>query len=232
MMELQSRSKKVYGLLAVVLLLVGVYGVFVLVSGKTNPFSEDLVLWQDVEIPAETRLLIEQRIDVATSAIKAYEGIDEEVPLGLVEAVARDAYLLGNLELAREYYAVYLDRNPVSHVAWSNYGKVLGYMGDYAPAESALRQAISLSPSEETYRDLLFYLNRQEGREQDVKEELEKLVEIVGQTKFNMIMLSEWHFEQDDCEKGLEYLSVAITLDPNDDVLQQDYENAQMSCRK
>lgn len=237
MNETSNRRKTILNLALLAVILLLVYSVMQRNSGPAIPANqndyEGLITQQDIEIEETAIHLLEHRITLNQAAIAAAKEAGERPEFVYYENIASEANLLGNLKLARETYEELLALNPIDPVIWNNYGNILMSMGDYVPAGEAFRQAIDLDPVQEYYRDYITYLERPEsgGTDQEVLAALEESIETLGQTPWAMVNLAEWYLEHDDCEQALSHYEVAMQLNPENESIVKDYEEARATCQ-
>ncbi|MFA6131268.1 MAG: tetratricopeptide repeat protein [Patescibacteria group bacterium] len=238
--DLKKRRLFAYGILLLILILVGTFAVLDKVSNSPSIKYHGLNLTSEVEMDDATRTLLENRLSTEQSAlasqIEAAGGKNTDADLvdwNLYELIAWDAYMLGDLVTAREIYEAYFELNTINNTAWNNYGNVLEYMGDTEKALDAYYQALTLSPMEEYYRDYLnlFSQDNEDGaKDQEILAILQDGVNRAGQTSWFMVMLAEWYLEHGDCESGLDHYEVAKSLDPENETLLADIATAEARC--
>lgn len=213
----------------VVALLVG-YGVWVGISRLINPYA-GLVTSIEVQMTEEVRNLITQRLNTAKASLAAQEQAGEDVDMNLHLTIAESYYMLGDLVSSREEYEIYLELNPISHVAWNAYANILGRMEDYVPAGEAYKKAIEGFKTEEYYRDYAEFLaEHYPERQEEYRRVLDEAFQNLGQTTWTMLALGNWYYAHWDCVQGRAHYSVAQTLSPENDSIALDDNEKYAEC--
>ncbi len=182
---------------------------------KSHTPNAGLTLWRETQMDDATRSLFSQRLATTQAAIAAKQSAGEVIETDLYASLAFDAYVLGDLAVARAAYEHMLNENSLYSVAWNEYAKVLDDMGDYQGAESAFLQAIETGKLEQYYISYVEFLqHRFPERDEAVKIVLEQGVIAVGQKQLLMVHLGDWYAEHGDCDRAIAHFNVAKTLNP------------------
>ncbi len=154
--------------------------------------------------------------------------------LDLIFGVAYDAYASGDLVKARTYVEEELAGNPINYAAWNFEGTVLEAMGDYRGALTAYKKAMDSGVNvEEYYRDYVTMLEAHFPAEQaEIKAGLEKSVNDIGQTSWNMVELAHWYNANGDCQRSIDHYNVAVVLAPKDQAIKDELAGVVKQCAK
>jgi tetratricopeptide (TPR) repeat protein len=222
---LQSRRKLIIGIAGVVVAVAIIWAIV----AASNPYR-GLETERRNNIDDTTREIVGQRLELSLAALEAQKDVGD-VELDLYTSVIFDAWVMGDLVLARETSEEYFEHNDINYAAWNMYGAVLKEMGDLEGAEDAYMQAIQLNPNvEEYYRDLINVISEDPERSGDVKEALETLIENAGQSSWSMVTLGEWYRENGECDEAIAHYKVAAGLAPELESIQADLESLQKEC--
>lgn len=224
-------NQKIFRVLAGIIILGAiVYGASYWYTHR-DPYA-GLTTTFEIEMDEATKSLIDSRLSTTLAAIDAAKKSGEEVDANLYQSASVDFYLKGDLVNAREYLETYLAINPLSYIAWNNYGDVLEKMTDYVGAEKAYRKAIEIQGgTEEYYRDLYNLISvHYPERKTEAKQVLELSVDKVGQTNWNMIMLGRWYAVARDCDKAEAHYKVAKSLAPENVSIADEYKEVVKEC--
>lgn len=227
---LDSRRKVLWvvaGLALVVVLAVGGYLVW---QTTANPYA-GLTLTRETQMEDVTRQLLTQRIAVTQASISAEEAQGGKASLQSYSALASDAYILGDLVMARVALEEVLNQNSILSSAWNSYGNVLAQMGDLELAESAYLEAIEITPAAEYYMDYAMFLQTYGvERDEEIRLVLEHAVATVGQRTEFMVALAEWYLAHNDCQAAIDHYQVAKTLSPDNTSIVDDLAAARATC--
>lgn len=228
-----SRQQLVGGIVAVVIVAIAGYGIWLGASKSADPYRH-LTLTREVEMDEATRAYFESRLATTKAAIAATEASGGDVDLDLYLSASSDAYSLGDLVTAREMLEKQIAGNAINYVAWNNYAIVLEAMNDLKNAEVAFQKTIELEPgSEKYYADYIAFLTiHYPGRQAEIKALYEADVAMVGQTVWNMAGLGAWYAAQKDCDQAQAHYEVAVVLAPNDQTLKDDFRTAKLTCKE
>lgn len=236
MPSLKTRRHIIFGVALAVLFGALIYGFVTrnnaLLPKETKSY-EGLTLEEDLQTNDVTQHYFDHRISVGEAAIEAREAAGQE-NMNIVFAVANDADFIGDLVRGREGYEAFLQLNPISYVAWSNYGSVLDRMGDTEGADEAYWQALNLNASAGQFDKYVRFLERNNADgvyDERLKEIYELSITVLGQEVWNMKGLAEWYLGQGDCEEAVDHYEVALQLAPDDPGLQNDLDEAKEGCR-
>jgi tetratricopeptide (TPR) repeat protein len=226
-----SRGKVISVILALVIALVAVYGVWYFTAGEGQYFG--LKKTMDVELDEATRTYLTQRKATTEAAIEAFKEKGEEVDLELYFSLYADAFALGDLVTAREALEKQLEGNPGHYAAWNAYGTVLEAMGDYDRARIAYKRAIDLGAgSEDFYRDYIELIRAHYPKEQ---EEILTILNLSlaekGQTPWSMVELARYYRDNGDCQAAFDHYKVAISLAPSNEEIKNELAEARSSCK-
>ncbi|MFA6522259.1 MAG: hypothetical protein WCT24_01540 [Patescibacteria group bacterium] len=237
---LKNRRFVAYGIVVAVLVAVIGFVVFMQVSDSPKWQYRGLTLTQEIQMDDAMRTLLEGRLATEKAAlasqIKAAGGSNEDpdqVDWFLYEQIASDYYMLGDLVGAREAYEDYFKLNAINYVAWNNYANVLELMGDRENAEYAFKQAFTIEPMEEFYRDYIEYIkldNEDGARDEEILNTLLDGVSRAGQTSWFMVELAVYYLAHGDCQNALDHYDVAKSLDPENETLVGDIAAARAQC--
>lgn len=218
-MKKLSREKIIGMVVLGAVVIAAAMGVYFLMN--RDPYK-GLVTHIEVQGDEGVRTLAEQRIATTQASIQAAKDAGETVDADMYSAIASDAFILGDLVLARESLEASLELNSLNSATWSSYGYTLMLMKDYENAKTAYLRAAELTPMEQTYRDAINLLTDFFPEEKEkVKELYEDSVDTIGQKVFNMMGLGNWYADAGDCVKAGDHFDVAISLAENADVKQQ-----------
>lgn len=207
-----TRNHVVIAVSVVVALLLAGFGIWKGFPQLLDKYS-GLKLTMDVQMDDATRTLLEGRVAITQAALEASMKNGDKIQMSSYLVIAESHYILGDLVKSREAYETYLKLNPISYVAHNAYATVLEMMGDYDAAEPEFKTAISLSPSEEYYRDYAEFLAAHyPERTQDYKRVIDDAYTALGQTTWTMLTLGDWDFAHGDCDQGVRHYAVAKTL--------------------
>jgi len=207
-----TRNHAVIAVSVIVVLLLAGFGVW---KGFPHLFDKyaGLKLTMDVQMDDATRTLLEGRVATTRAALDASQKSGAKVDMNSYLVIAENEYILGDLVKSREAYETYLELNPISYVAHNAYASVLEVMGDYPLAESEFKTAITLSSSEEYYRDYAEFLAAHyPERTEDYKRVIDDAYTALGQTTWTMLTLGDWDFSHGDCDQGVRHYAVAKTI--------------------
>ena len=183
------------------------------VIGPGRDLYRGLVTTADIQMTAEMRTLLEQRIKTTQASIEAQ---GKDVDLDLYILLANDASLVGDLILAREAAQAAVDGNPLNYGALNLLGTIAEDMHDYDAARSAYKAAVDQhSGVIELYRDYVILLQARWPEEQgEIKVALEKSIEDSGRNSWNMLELAHWYRKAGECDQALDHYDIAISLEP------------------
>ncbi|MFZ2681935.1 MAG: tetratricopeptide repeat protein [Patescibacteria group bacterium] len=225
-----SRSQGVSVIVGIVLVCLGIYALYL--GAQSHDPYKGLVTEKLIEIDEPTREYFEQRLATTLAAIAATEAANEDVELNLYLSASSDAYLLGDLVMAREMLEKQLAGNSINYVAWNNYALVLEDMEDYENAEDAFVKTLEIqSGVQKYYADFAnFLLAHFPERREDLKHLYEDDLARRGQTVWNMTGLGDWYAAGGECALAVDHYEVAVALDPNTQALKDDFEMLKTSC--
>lgn len=229
-----SRTRLIIGLVAVVVLLSLGYGVFLLFGPSAK--YRGLTTHIQVDMDDSTRAYVQNQLNTAKASLAAAKAKGGEIDLNMYDAVASQAFILGDLVTAREALEAELKGNPINYGATNSYGNVLEKMGDYAGARQAFEKSIELSAGqgpESFYINLIELLETRFPDEKDtVKTILEGYVAKRGQTAWPMVKLGRWYEAAGDCQRAIDHFSVAKTLSPTNQSITDELQALKVSCVK
>ena len=222
---------------AAVIALAAVIVVVLLTSKKAVAPADDwaeqgFTLKEEFVFNERENYYFQNRMAVYDAAITARETVGEE-DQDVIFAYATDADLIGDLAAAREAYEKYFQINPIDYVAFENYSDVTERMGDLKTAEDAIRQALNLAATDDTFgRYIRFLENHFAGqRDDEIIATYELSVSILGQKAWNMTGLGDAYFRTGDCTQAIAHYQVALQLAPDDEGLKKDFQKLKDSCK-
>lgn len=225
-----TRRKMVWGIAGLALVAVLAVGGYVWFRETADPY-EGLTVWRETQMDDATRELLQQRMAVTQASIAAEEAEDGEADTNLYISLANDAYVLGDLVMARELIEEVLNRDPLRYTVWNTYGNVLAQMGDITLAEDAYLEAIEIQPLVEYYMDLVTLLQvHYPERDDDVLRTLEHGVATLGQQTEFMVALGDWYAAHGECQAAEDHYKVAMTLSPESTSIAEDYRDVRATC--
>jgi tetratricopeptide (TPR) repeat protein len=226
--ELKDRKMISLIIAIVVLVVIGYFASTI----QQDPYK-GLTLTKEVQKDESTDHYIKNRIATEEASLAIDRASGEDPNLDMIEILAYDYNLDGDLVGAREAYEEYLEYHTINYAILANYASILTEMGDLEAAEQAYRDVIVVRKAEGYYRSLVDVMgesNEDGSRDEDIKEALEEGIETVGQTGYLLINLAQWYIEHDDCKRGIEHYEVANVVVPDDPGLQSDIAKARVEC--
>lgn len=224
-----TRKGWIGGIVAVVLVALGVYGWWTFLGPGSNPYR-GLRTTSEVQMTDEIRTLIEQRVAVTEASIKAQD--EENIDLDLYILLANDASMLGDLVKAREAAEKAVEGNSINYAAWNLLGSITEDMTDYDAARHAYKQAVVQRPGiDELYRDYVTLLeNHWPDEREEIKATLEASVIDGDRSAWNMTALARWYKEEGDCTRARDHYELAKELDPENGELAAEASAAVAEC--
>lgn len=175
---------------------------------------------------------IRENLKVSVAAYEAQKKAGE-VDKSLILEIAWDYYIVGELEMSKEFYDEFLSQHEISYVTWNNYGHLMEKMNLLDDAEYAYSRAIELRAAEAYIRDWVHFIEKHYPERQD--EVLELLVESVktnGQTSWQVLKIAQIYESMGECQKAIDHYKVAITLEDNSELLQAELDRVEASCEE
>lgn len=227
-----TRKRVVTGVVGLVVAASAVYGGVLFYPRLTNPYYGLTTSFEVQDLTPEVRTTVEGHIATAKASIAAAEQAGEEVDLDQYMIISDYSLVLGDLVTARESLEMVLEQNQGNPIAFNNYAHVLERMGDYTGAEKNYLKAIEISqPYEEYYRDYITLIEvRFPERSGEIEDLLKAGVVSVGQTPWFMVKLGRFYQSAGDCERAIAHYKVAVTLDPDNQDIKDDFATLKQAC--
>ena len=174
------------------------------------------------DMPQELEDRYKQQIDELITKI---ESDAQKKDFGVYLQLGNAYYALGELGEADVWYKKILSELPNDTPALENLGQVHLEMGDYAGAETYWARAVENGGQEAYALKLVDLINEfiPEHRE-PIRDVLEVAIKKNGQSPSLLSYLAEWYAERGLYEEAVSHYTVALTLLPDDEQIQNRIE--------
>lgn len=208
--------KKITFILALIVLAAGAY----LIYDANSPYH-GLVTEREVSIDEDREAELMRELDSWIVEIQAAYEAGELPEASMLRDAALNAYNLGDLAQAREFYDQYFTQKDNDPAAWNAYGSILQQMEDWDLAEQAFRNAVEHMPLEEFYMDIIRIVELDDERADEVEGIYLEAIAVLGQTSSLMVNLADHYVDSGKCSQAAVHYSIAKTLVDDDSMKAQ-----------